>query len=89
MKIDGTPYRSIWLAEDGWSLRIIDQTKLPWSFEILTLETVAEAAHAQIPRAGFLKGFAVVVPEPLPEPDPLLVVVSGPAIAANWLCSNR
>jgi methylthioribose-1-phosphate isomerase len=46
MKIDGTPYRSIWLAEDGWSLRIIDQTKLPWSFEILTLETVAEAAHA-------------------------------------------
>jgi methylthioribose-1-phosphate isomerase len=46
MKIDGTPYRSIWLAEDGWSLRIIDQTKLPWSFEILALQTVAEAAHA-------------------------------------------
>jgi methylthioribose-1-phosphate isomerase len=46
MKIDGTPYRSIWLAQDGWSLHIIDQTKLPWSFEILALETVEETAHA-------------------------------------------
>ena len=27
MKIDGTPYRSIWVDEtDGWSVRIIDQT---------------------------------------------------------------
>jgi methylthioribose-1-phosphate isomerase len=46
MKIDGTPYRSIWLTQDGWSLHIIDQTKLPWSFEILALETVEETAHA-------------------------------------------
>ncbi len=46
MKIDGTPYRSIWLDQDGWSVRIIDQTKLPWSFEILRLTTLEEAAHA-------------------------------------------
>ena len=47
MKIDGTPYRCIWLDEsDGWSVRIIDQTKLPWSLEFLQLTTVAEAAHA-------------------------------------------
>jgi len=47
MKIDGTPYRSVWVdQEDGWTVRIFDQTKLPWSLEILRLSTVAHAAHA-------------------------------------------
>ncbi len=47
MKIDGTPYRTIWLDEqDGWSVRIIDQTKLPWSLDILRLVSLADAAHA-------------------------------------------
>jgi methylthioribose-1-phosphate isomerase len=47
MKIDGTPYRSVWVDEqDGWTVRIIDQTKLPWSVDILRLGDVAQAAHA-------------------------------------------
>ncbi len=47
MKIDGTPYRCVWLEpSDGWSVRIIDQTRLPWSLDFLRLTTVAEAAHA-------------------------------------------
>ncbi len=47
MKIDGTPFRSVWVDEhDGWSIRIIDQTRLPWSVEILRLTAVREAAHA-------------------------------------------
>lgn len=47
MKIDGTPYRSVWVNEqDQWSVHIIDQTKLPWSVDILRLSTVAAAAHA-------------------------------------------
>jgi len=46
MKIDGVPYRSIWLDEDGWSVRIIDQTKLPWSLTILTMTTADEMAEA-------------------------------------------
>ena len=47
MKIDGTPYRSVWVdQEDGWTVRIFDQTKLPWALEILRLSTVAQAAHA-------------------------------------------
>ena len=29
MNIDGKPYRTIWLADDGWSVEIIDQTRLP------------------------------------------------------------
>ncbi|NIJ40268.1 methylthioribose-1-phosphate isomerase [Parvibaculum indicum] len=46
MKIDGTHYRTIWVNEDGWSVEIIDQTKLPFSFETKTLKTVDDAARA-------------------------------------------
>ncbi|MGO4128779.1 S-methyl-5-thioribose-1-phosphate isomerase [Inquilinus sp. YAF38] len=46
MKIDGTPYRTIWPAEDGWGVVIIDQTKLPHGFETVVLESEDQAAHA-------------------------------------------
>ncbi|WP_043359746.1 S-methyl-5-thioribose-1-phosphate isomerase [Belnapia sp. F-4-1] len=47
MKINGTPYRSVWVdPEDGWSVRIFDQTKLPWLVDILRLTTWEEAAQA-------------------------------------------
>ncbi|MBV9782869.1 MAG: S-methyl-5-thioribose-1-phosphate isomerase, partial [Acidisphaera sp.] len=46
MKIDGTPYRSVWVDQDGWTVRIIDQTRLPWSLEFRHLTTVEQAAHA-------------------------------------------
>ena len=29
MNINGTPYRTIWLGNNGWSVGIIDQTRLP------------------------------------------------------------
>ncbi|HZD25639.1 MAG TPA: S-methyl-5-thioribose-1-phosphate isomerase [Alphaproteobacteria bacterium] len=46
MKIDGRHYRSIWLAEDGWSVRVIDQTLLPHRFEVAKIETPMAAAEA-------------------------------------------
>lgn len=46
MKIDGKPYRTIWLEADGKSVGIIDQTKFPHRFETVTLRTVEEAARA-------------------------------------------
>jgi methylthioribose-1-phosphate isomerase len=47
MLIDGVPYRTIWVdPEDAWSVHIIDQTKLPWTLEIVRLTDVAGAAHA-------------------------------------------
>ncbi len=46
MKIDGTPFRTIWVDDDGWSVRIIDQTRLPWSLDFLRLQDVAAVAHA-------------------------------------------
>jgi methylthioribose-1-phosphate isomerase len=47
MKIDGVAYRSIWVDDsDHWTVRIIDQTRLPWSIDIVRLQTLRGAAHA-------------------------------------------
>ncbi len=46
MKIHGRPYRTIWVAADGWSIEVIDQTKLPFEFATRRLVSVEEAADA-------------------------------------------
>ena len=46
MKVDGVLYRTIWLADDGWSVEIIDQTRLPHRFDIVRLQTIDDAARA-------------------------------------------
>lgn len=46
MKIGDRHWRTIWLNDDAWSVGIIDQTKLPHSFETATLRTLDDAAHA-------------------------------------------
>lgn len=46
MKVDGAPYRTIWLADDGWAVEIIDQTKLPHEFVTLRLEGLDDACAA-------------------------------------------
>jgi methylthioribose-1-phosphate isomerase len=47
MNIDGTPFRAIWVDEtDHWSVRIIDQTRLPWALDMPRLTTMEEVAHA-------------------------------------------
>jgi len=46
MNVEGVRYRSIWLDDDGWSVRIIDQTELPHRFVVTRLRSVAEAAEA-------------------------------------------
>jgi methylthioribose-1-phosphate isomerase len=46
MNVDGKPYRTIWVREDGWSVEVIDQTKLPHAFETVRLAKVEDAAHA-------------------------------------------
>ncbi len=46
MNIGGVNYRTIWRDIGGTSVCIIDQTKLPHEFEILWLETLADAAQA-------------------------------------------
>jgi len=46
VNIDGQHYRTIWAAEDGRTVQIIDQTVLPHLFEIVTLNTMVETATA-------------------------------------------
>ena len=46
MKIDGVHYRSIWLSDNGWSVKIFDQRQLPWRVEIAELTSVEAAARA-------------------------------------------
>ena len=59
MKIDGTPFRAIWVDEsDHWSVRIIDQTKLPWNLDLPRLTTMDEVAHAI--RAMLVRGAPLI-----------------------------
>ncbi|MDH5722533.1 MAG: S-methyl-5-thioribose-1-phosphate isomerase [Alphaproteobacteria bacterium] len=46
MKINNVHYRSIALNDDGWSVRIFDQRKLPWELVFVHLETMEQAARA-------------------------------------------
>jgi methylthioribose-1-phosphate isomerase len=46
MNVDGTPFRTIWLADDGETVEIIDQTRLPHAFEVMPLKTCDDAARA-------------------------------------------
>ena len=46
MNVDGVAYRSIWINNDGWSVDVIDQTRLPHAFEIRNLRTLDNACEA-------------------------------------------
>ena len=46
MRIGGEAFTTIWAGEDGTSVRIIDQTRLPHRFEIVELADVGGAARA-------------------------------------------
>jgi methylthioribose-1-phosphate isomerase len=46
MLVDGIPYRTVWLGEDGDSIHIIDQRQLPFSFVKTSLRTVEEVVAA-------------------------------------------
>lgn len=46
MKINGKPARTLVVRPDGWSVEIIDQTRLPHVIETVTLKTADDAAYA-------------------------------------------
>jgi methylthioribose-1-phosphate isomerase len=46
MNIDGQPYRTIWLGDDGVTVRVIDQRRLPHEFATLELRTLEDALTA-------------------------------------------
>ena len=46
MKVDGKPFRSIWLEPDGWSVAAIDQRRLPHEFIVARMTDMQAAADA-------------------------------------------
>src|SRR5579864_4810830 len=46
MKVDGKPYRTIWLGPDGRTVQAIDQTLLPHRFVVRDLATMEDAECA-------------------------------------------
>ncbi|MEC5127873.1 S-methyl-5-thioribose-1-phosphate isomerase [Verrucomicrobiales bacterium BCK34] len=62
MLVDGKPYRTVWMGDDGVSVEIIDQRKLPFAFELVTLRSTEDAARAiremYVRGAGCIGAFA-------------------------------
>ena len=59
MKVDGQPYRTIWLDADGRSVRVIDQTLLPHVFKVVqwrTLDDVVAGIRNMVVRGAPLIG---------------------------------
>ena len=46
MEVNGQAYRTIWVNPDGWSVEIIDQTRLPHEWRTETLKTPEDATRA-------------------------------------------
>ncbi len=61
MKVDGKPYRTIWLGADGTTVQAIDQTLLPHKFvvrDFRTMEDAEKAIRTMIVRGAPLIGAA-------------------------------
>lgn len=61
MKIDGTPYRTIWPASDGAAVEVIDQTQLPHRFVVrrwTDLDAAGDAIKNMVVRGAPLIGAA-------------------------------
>jgi methylthioribose-1-phosphate isomerase len=61
MKVDGTPYRTIWLGADGTTVQVIDQTLLPHQFvvrEWRSMEDAERGIRTMIVRGAPLIGAA-------------------------------
>ena len=46
MQVNGNPFRSIWLSQEKPEVLVIDQTLLPFTFKVRTLNTSSETALA-------------------------------------------
>jgi methylthioribose-1-phosphate isomerase len=59
VNINGRPTRTIWLAPDGFTVEVIDQTRLPhqvWTKQLTSLADAAEAIRTMVVRGAPLIG---------------------------------
>ena len=68
MRIGGKAFRTIWPGSDAASVQIIDQTRLPHEFEIISIKTATEAARA--PESVRVIRNLVILGKTLGEIDP-------------------
>src|SRR5580693_169324 len=85
MNVNGRAYRTIWLADDGMTVRVIDQRRLPHEFVTLDLRTLDDALIAikdmavrGAPLIGATAAFAVA-----------LCLQTDPSDAALTACVER
>jgi methylthioribose-1-phosphate isomerase len=98
MKVGGIAHRTIWVEPDGWSVGIIDQTRLPHAFATLTLRDVGDAARAirdmevrGAPLIGATAAYGMALAartdaseEALEAADRLLVAARPTAVNLRW-----
>ncbi|WP_285670328.1 S-methyl-5-thioribose-1-phosphate isomerase, partial [Paralimibaculum aggregatum] len=94
MRIDGTDWRTIWRRADG-SVAIIDQTRLPFALEVVTLATAAEAARAiagmQVrgaPLIGAAAAYGMALAAAADPSDAALAAAAGVLMAARPTAVN-
>jgi len=98
MKIKGTHYRSVWVAEDGHTVEVLDQTKLPFEVAVIQLTSLELAAQAikemwirGAPLIGAVAAYGVALAmrqnpddEHLQQAYDVLVVTRPTAINLKW-----
>jgi methylthioribose-1-phosphate isomerase len=95
MKVNGKPFRSLWLNSDGWSVSIIDQTLLPHRFEFRLLKNAEDAAEAistmrvrGAPLIGATAAFGMALAMQEDSSDQSLEAVSGNLLATRPTAVN-
>jgi methylthioribose-1-phosphate isomerase len=95
MNVNGKPYRTIWLGDDGVSVRVIDQRRLPHEFATLELRTLDDALIAisdmavrGAPLIGATAAFAVALALRADPSDQSLTVSLGRLIACRPTAVN-
>jgi methylthioribose-1-phosphate isomerase len=95
MLVNGKHYRTIWPDESGLTVTIIDQTKLPYSFEFATLKTLNDACYAissmQVrgaPLIGATAGYGFALACQVSSSDEALLAAKHQLIAARPTAVN-
>jgi len=58
VRVHGQSYRTIFVDDDGWTVAVIDQTRLPFAFELRHLRSAEDAADAI--RAMIVRGAPLI-----------------------------